>query len=344
MFTKVAPLIACCLALPLAHAKDSGQSTLKVDVEFCEYTLAGGPLAIQVKKPADPTKPVFLFLPGVNRSLLSDHPVAKVLTEAGAGLVTMNFSSHPLSIAGLASDKKPGAVTLESLAQQVSFVRRYVGRRYGLTNLIPVSLSYSGAVSAHLKGFPVVIDLVPLTSSEAQNPKFKTYRQLLRMNPFMTKAMERSLIDGSYRSTWGTEVDEQTEEFGLPPWRRTDMIEGLTHLSRAVEDFSWDKVTPEKNVRRVFVIAALEDEALRRDQVKTLLRLKREGYPITAIVMRDAGHMIFNDQPLTLALVLAAIAVNKTPGEDPFLFMLTPSTGQVESLDGEAAISYLNQL
>jgi len=333
-----------CLAAPLAHAKDSGETTLKVPAEFCEYALGGNKLALQVHKPADSGKPVFLFLPGSNRSLLLDHPVAQVLALAGAGMVTMNYSAHPLSRAGSTpGDPKP--VTAAELAEQVNFIRAYVAKMHGLNNLIPVALSYSGVVSPFLD-FPLIIDLVPMTSADEQNRQLAAYRRSLTagaaINPFAGQAIARGMLDTAYRSVWGSEVDDQIEELGVPESRRAEMIEGMVQLSRAAEGFSWENSPPKKNVRRDFILGANENRALLKHQVQTFLRLQREGYAVRAIVIKEAGHMIFNDQPAALAVVLAAAAVREAQGA--LLTVVTPSTGAVESLDAEAAISYLERL
>ncbi len=133
-------------------------------------------------------KPTFLLMPGVNRGIVLKDPAVAGLIQAGAGVITFNYSVQPLSIAELPARERADleGVTLESLAAETLALAREIGRRHGipLQRVIPVSLSYSGAVSPVLKDFPVVIDMVPLTSFGAFNPQLAAYYSSLKAAEF----------------------------------------------------------------------------------------------------------------------------------------------------------------
>ncbi len=324
------------LSAPLALAKDTDDS--------CQQELLNKALALQIQLPTSPDKPTFLLLPGVNRSMLINDAAIKLLFADGSGVVTMNFKAQPFSIAELPEGQGPAflktPVTMASLAEEVSQMREHLEQKYGLKNIIPVSLSFSGAVSPHLKGFPLVVDVVPMTSMAAFNPDLERMRSLWNMNPFFGRGM----IDQAYRSTWITQVAAISRDFKLPGARRTEMIEGYMSLSHAAEGASWDGVNIDKKITRIFVLAANENASLFKHQVATILRLVKEGYDVRTIIVQEAGHMLFSEQPQMYAHVLHAIAQAKDIKASPSVLLITPSTGALTPMSGALASEFLSKV
>lgn len=337
LYTRM-PLLALALALGVAQ----GQPRAHQAKAACQVALTKPSLALQIHPPSSANKPTYLLLPGVNRSALLTDPESQALFADGSGVVAMNFKAHPFSLAELPADESPAfldqPVTLKSLAQEIEQVRDRLKTEYGIRNVIPVSLSFSGAVSPYLSGFPLVIEVVPMTSTAAFNPTLESFRKLWSLNPFLG----RSVIDQAYRSTWSPQVDRITAEFNLPTVRRAQMIEGYMALTHATEGAAWDDTPLDKKVTRFFVLGINESASLFKHQVTTILRLLSEGHDVHLVLIQEAGHLLFAEQPATYAKVLQNIGRAKTA--KPTVLILTPSTGEETRLNGEPALDYLRKL
>ena len=334
------PLLGLSLTVGIAQGKPRNRDSQAA----CQIALTKPSLALQIHPPTSRDKPTYLLLPGVNRSALLTDPESQALFADGSGVVAMNFQAQPFSLAELPADKSPAflnqPVTLESLAREVEQTHDLLKTEYGIKNVIPVSLSFSGAVSPYLKGFPVVIEVVPMTSTAAFNPTLESFRKLWSMNPFLG----RSVIDQAYRSTWGPQVDSIASEFNLPTTRRAQMIDGYMALTHASEGANWEDVELDKKVKRFFVLGIDESPSLFKHQVTTILRLMNEGYDVHAIIVKEAGHMLFAEQPATYAKILQNIGRLKQAAGQPSVLILTPSTGEETRLKGEAALAYLEKI
>ncbi len=293
----------------------------------------------------------FLLMPGVNRSLLMSEDGAQALAKKGYGVATMNFSVQPFSVNELEKNEIPffmnQSPTLKDLALEVEALAKDLQQQLQAETVIPVSLSYSGAVSPFLKNFPLVIDTVPLTSSAAQNPELEQYRQSLKLgemwNPIFGPGITRSLLDQAYRSKWADQVDSLSKQFNLASDRRSQMIEGYTTLSRATEGFEWDVAQLPAKTRRVFMFAGNEGKGLLEHQVRTFLKVYSADPKSLLFVVKDSGHLIPGDQPESYAGVLDLVAQGKTL-EMGGVVEVDPSTRKSRTFQGAQAQKYLIDL
>jgi pimeloyl-ACP methyl ester carboxylesterase len=327
-----------------AFAKDSSNEQIILPLEHCEVALSGASLALEVHRPASEEQPTFLMIPGLFRALHSHDKAFQLLTASGAGVVSMNFTRQPLSVAGWNDEADPNArVSLEMLTQEVDHVRRLLRER-GLRNIIPVPLSFGAAVSASMTGFDMIVDLVPMTSSDAQSPELQAYRRLLQaaqwFNPVFGQATARIALNQAYQSAWNPTVRVMQQKFQLPPERRGQMVTAGAQLSRAAEGFTWDNVQIEKSIKRVVILAGQEAALMLKHQKQTLARLMSEGYNITAYIIEESDHDIFEDQPETLVKVLLDLDRHRRELE-PALITIKPSTGERVELTGADAIRTL---
>lgn len=270
----------------------------------------GRVLFTQIVKPTRADAVTFLFLPGVNRSVLVEEDTVQALIAKGYGAVTFNFSTQPLSLALLAPIERPyfrdNELTLKDFAEETEALARRLRSDYGMAKIIPVSLSYSGAVSLYLKDFPLVIETAPMTSNAAANPQAEAFRQSVIasqiFNPFFGPTIVRTTMDNVYRANWSQQVSALAQQFGFV--ETPDMVEGYTMMSRAAEAFSWQTAGVEVQGRRVFLVAENEAEALKQDQLKTFDNLDLTN---ELIVIKNSGHVIPFDQPGVYAETLDKI-------------------------------------
>lgn len=310
------------------------------------HKMSGGrQLHVQISKP-DAGKPTFLFLPGVNRSLLLTEPAAQQLIKNGNGVVAFNFSVQPFSLATLGRGEKPAFynddVTLETLAGETESVAKGLAQQYGLKNIIPVSLSYSGAVSRYLKGFSSAIDAVPLSSMAAFSPELAQYRNWLKsgelFNPFFGPTITRNALDQAYRMQWSKQVDAITEQFKLPRDRSSEMVDGYIRLSRATEGFEWKNASD--SMKRTFVLAAKENPVMLRHQIEVIRERLTRNSNESVFIMQESGHVVPADQPVAYAKVLELVASGKNK---PGITLVTPSTGEFKSLGAQESIQLLDK-
>lgn len=293
----------------------------------------------------------FLLLPGVNRSLLLSEAGPQALVKRGYGVVTMNFSVQPFSVNALAGNEVPffmnQSPSLKDLAVEVEALAKDLREQFQTGEVIPVSLSYSGAVSPYLKNFPLVIDTVPLTSGPAQNPQLEQYRQSLKLgelwNPFFGPGITRSLLDQAYRQKWADQVDSISKQFDFSADRRSQMIEGYTTLSRATEGYEWDVKLLPINTRRVFLFAGDESKSLLEHQVATFLKIYSQDAKSLVFIVKKSGHLIPGDQPEFYGSILDVVAQGKTQGMGGVV-EVDPETRQTRNFVGAQATSYLQDL
>ncbi len=209
-----------------------------------------------------------------------------------------------------------------------------------MKKILPVSLSFSGAVSAHLKRFALVVDSVPMTSSQAANPQGEAYRKLListqLFNPFFGQAVTRNSLDLSYREFWRPVVAEQLKEHSIDPSRATNVLEGYLALSRSVEGYEWSTVANSSELRRHFLVGMDESKPLLRSQLEAFLQILNERDDVILFVIESAGHHMHIEQPATTARVLQMIAEDEIPVKAGVL-LLDPSSGKIETFAGRDA-------
>lgn len=266
--------------------------------------------------PAAKDQPTFEFLPGVNRSLSIDEPHVQMLARLGYGIITYDFSTQPLSVAKLGAGVKPyfldskENISLQSLAEETEMIAEQF-RLMGVKNIIPVSLSFSGAVTPYLKGYPLIIETSPMTSTDAAKPEaaanIKKLRALEIFNPIFGPRINRTLIDQGYRQNWTAQVERISKGYDLPKDKAGDMVEGYLTMSRAAENFDWSQVDIPKETKRAFIIGENEAPVLFLSQAQAFLKLSRENKNVTFFLVGAAGHIVPDDQPAAYALILANV-------------------------------------
>jgi pimeloyl-ACP methyl ester carboxylesterase len=274
----------------------------------------------------------------------------QVLAHQGFGGATFNFSTQPFSVSTLNKGESPffrrKNPKLQDLAAEVEAVANLL-REKGFANIIPVSLSYSGAVSAHLKGFPLVLETVPMTSTAATNPQLEKFRQTLKagelFNPIFGPGITRSLLDQAYRKQWTQQTEAITKQFNLPADRKEDMIEGYTSMSRAAEGFDWKDVRLDSKTRRVFVLAGNEAPTLLRNQIQTFQRLMSERNDALMFLVLESGHVVPAEQPIAYASLIRLLVTNKI-GISSGVVIVKPSTGEIQATTGADATKTLEKI
>ena len=296
--------------------------------------------------PAAAGKPTFLFLPGANRGLLLSEPAAQKLIENGNGVVSFDFSVQPRSIATLNAGEVPFSnaqtLTLDALARETEAIAGVIANRFGVRSVLPVSLSYSGAVSRHLRA-DRTIDCVPLTSTDAFSPELASYRRWLRAaevwNPFFGPSITRLSLDTAYRTQWTRQVARLTEQFDLPRGRSADMVTGYTRLSQAAEDFTW--TSEGDRTKRTFVLAGDESPSLFRHQLATVRDRLRSGSGESVFIVQESSHVVPADQPVIYARLLELIESGAAPQG---LTVITPTRGEWRTLPGAQAVAGLEEI
>ncbi len=289
----------------------------------------GRQIRVDIAKP-EAGKPTFLFLPGVNRGLLLEEPAAQELIKKGYGVVGFNFSVQPISIATLPRGEKAGfyreETTLASLAEESHGLARALAAEYGMRELIPVTLSYTGAVSPSLK-FKQIIDSVPLSSMAAFSPELEMYRNWLKagelFNPVFGPGITRASLDTAYRMQWSGQVDGMIKPFSLPRERREEMIDGYIRLSRATEGFEWKNKGD--TARRTFILAAKENPMLLRHQMQVVRERLAANSNESVFLVQESGHIVPAEQPKVYAQILEMVSAGKL---QPGLTIVTPSKGE----------------
>jgi pimeloyl-ACP methyl ester carboxylesterase len=273
-------------------------------------------ISVEVVPPASPDRPLFLLMPGIHRSGRLNDPSSLALIKKGFGVAEVDFSAHPFSIVQLGKGESPSfrrrSPSLQDLANEIDFVAAELTKRFGAQNLIPVSLSYSGAVSPLIQSRALIIETVPMTSERAVNPEGAAFRDQLRagevFNPIFGPTISRNILDQAYRSRWSQQTDAIIQSFGLSRDRRTDIIEGYSALSRASEDAAWKGKALNNAGHRAFILAEGENQKLLVDQLETVKALLVEGKSVSLFVVENSGHIIPVEQPEIYAQLLATIA------------------------------------
>lgn len=287
---------------------------------------------VEYAEPANRALPTLLLLPGVNRAFTGGEVAPQAIARQGLGVATLNFSVQPFSIVRLPEGQRPvfynQDLSLRDFANEVLFVAEFL-KRQGARAVIPVSLSYTGAVSAQLSGFPLIVETVPMTSDAATHPMMEQYRLSLKageiLNPIYGPAITRNLLDTVYRKEWREQTDSLTNEFKLPRSRFEDMVEGYVRLSRAAEGFTWDELPIPTQARRIFILAGEENSILLRHQIQTYFRFAQARPDTAMVVVLETSHVIPALQPVLYAQLLKQMAENQIR---PGVTIFKPSTGQ----------------
>jgi hypothetical protein len=278
-------------------------------VSYIEYS---APTLIRGKK-----LPVLLLAPGVNRGILNGDALITSLTKKGYGIVAMHFSTLPHSVSSLAPNQRPyfdnNDFGIEDYAFELEAVANWARQEFS-REVIPVSLSFSGAPSSLLSSFETIIDLAPMTSLRDARPNVGLYLQTLRtanfFNPFAS-AVIRSAMDQSYYTVWRPKTDSMIQGYGFERDLYSYILEGYMTSSRALEDFEWSvENTPEKTTR-AFFLAENESDSLLSGQTDLLEEYFSKNKSTLCFFIRGADHAISFSHPETTANLIHLIVENK---------------------------------
>lgn len=308
-------------------------------------------ISLELIKPTNPKLPTFLFLPGVNRGLLSDEPSLEILAKEGFGIVTMHFSTQPFSVSELSSDVSPEflskSYSLTELGAEVLALLNELKNKYKLQNIIPVSISYSAAVSSMMPGLPLYIDAAPMTAANAVNPQLEAYRLSLKaaelFNPIYGPALTRSLLDQTYYRTWMGPVDSMVTQYSLNADRKPDMIKGYSVLSRAAEGFFWDLKKTAPTSKRIFILGKKDSEVLLRNQLELVSKALDAKADVLVFLVADAGHIIPSDQPDLYANILNFVTTNDVTNTTG-IFEVSSTESEPKFYTGDAAKTFIQSV
>lgn len=295
--------------------------------------------------------PTLLLLPGVNRSLTETDPVLLQLKEAGFGIAVMDFSAQAFSIATLPKGENShfskNTLSLADLKYEVDTVARFLAETEKVSNLIPITLSYSGMISHLLTNYPIVVDTVPMTSADAANPTLAQFRKNLEIaqmwNPIFGPQIIRSSLDMSYRSVWEKTIDGIVEMFKLPKEKKSDMVDSYVELSRASENFNWPVKEKEDQIQRVFIVAEKEGSSLLKHQLETYLKIRESNEKTLLIVVTNSGHVLPNEKPKLFVEALKIIASIKNKGQSG-VFIIDENSSKPTFLNSAEATSFIENL
>lgn len=343
----MASLLVASFVLAVSPLKSAFAETEKLTMKLANDRI----VAFEFVKPNDPKMPTFLFLPGVNRGMIANDDALEALAQQGFGIVAMNFSVQPFSVDALGKNVRPAfrskSFNLSELGQEADILAAQIKKTFQIQNIIPVSISYSAAVSSTLQNYPLIIDVVPMTSSAAVNPQLETYRATLKAgeiwNPIFGPGITRSLLDQAYFSQWTSQVDAMISTFNLDTSKKSDMIEGYTVLSRAAEGFVWDISKTSKTTKRVFMLAHDDNSNLLKNQLELVSKMLQEGANVLAFVVNKSGHVMPADQPQAYAAIIASVATG-TMKEATGIVEFEPGSSQVKAFKGVEAQKYIQNL
>lgn len=308
-------------------------------------------LAVEIIRAKNPKLPTFLFLPGVNRGLLSNDESVEAITAKGFGAVTFNFSVQPISVSELDKKVRPAfmskSFSLEELSTEVTALSAELKKNYGVKTVVPVSISYSSAVSSTLQEFPFIIDVVPMTSSAAVNPELEAYITTLKageiFNPIFGPSITRSVLDQAYYTKWRDQVDSIVDQFNLNTDHKSEMVEGYTVLSRAGERFEWDLKKTPKETRRVFMFARDDSEGLLKNQLQLFLKAMDATPNALAFIVNDSGHVLPDDQPAAYANILSYLMTSDLKDVSG-IFEVDPGSNKPKLYKGAEAKKFIQNL
>lgn len=275
---------------------------------------------IEYTKPSENKLPVLLLGPGVNRGILGVDRMVSALLKRGYGYVALHFSTLPHSVAALGKDKTPffdeEEFEMKDYAEEMESVGRWAEKEFG-REVIPVTLSFSGAPSSLLKGFKRIIDLAPMVSLKHGKPTLYYYYNNLRVanmfNPFGS-AVIRAAMDQTYLPIWRPKAQQMVNGYNFDSELEDKILEGYMTSSRSLEGFEWEAKNTPDNTLRVFVFAEEEGESLLKGQVEVLKEFFKKNKKTGCFFVRGAEHAISFSHPVTTAKIIDRVVKgsNKT--------------------------------
>lgn len=304
------------LCLPLLTQAELNRSVLTLPGK--DGSLADNRVAyVEYEAPSNENSlPILLLGPGVNRGVLSFDSLLDVVRARGYGFISLHFSTLPHSVAALGADKTPffdeEDFEMEDYAKEFEAVAQWARNEFG-RDVVPVTLSYSGAPSSLLKSFKTIVDLAPMISLKDARPTLYYFYSNLRaaniFNPFGA-AVIRASMDQTYYPVWRPKTEEMIKGFGFNEALEDNILEGYMTSSRALEGFEWEVEETPSETTRYLVLAERESSSLLKGQVNILKEFYEEGKSAGCFFVRGAEHAISFSHPTTTALIIDAIVRN----------------------------------
>ncbi|MCX7675356.1 MAG: hypothetical protein N2Z70_05940 [Bdellovibrionaceae bacterium] len=298
----LAPLISCPLRAGLEDIHSTWVSVEGRKVFLQQHT----------PQPETPEKAFYYLMPGANRGWFHQDPWLLHWTEQEqAHWLSFHWSLQLFSVAQYGESERPPFIespikSLNSLAQETLSTSNTIGQNYSRRYLI--TLSYSGLLSPLLRPFfDCVLDTAPMVDAESLYPDFHRYRRWLEMsfvgNPWLKELWIRPHLDQFYLRHWQPRVKQWIEEYKLPRFHESAMVQGYVILSRLIEDQSWSRLhkTQRPSPRSFYFLALAEKEnpALLKAQLEEVSKIWSKPHPKTLIHwVKEATHAIPSSQPL----------------------------------------------
>ncbi|MCR9202997.1 MAG: hypothetical protein NXH75_00355 [Halobacteriovoraceae bacterium] len=265
---------------------------------------------IEYAKPKNNKLPLLLLGPGVNRGVLSSDKMLSSIRKRGYGFVALHFSTLPHSVAALGKNKTPffdeEEFTMQDYADEMEFVGKWANKKFD-REVLPVTLSFSGAPSSLLKGFKRIIDLAPMVSLKHARPTLHYYYSSLRtanmFNPFGA-AVIRAAMDQTYLPIWRPQAEGMIRGFGFDGELEESILEGYMTSSRTLEGFDWEAKNTPSSTLRAFVFGEQEGESLLEGQVEVLKEFFSKNKKTGCFFVRGAEHAISFSHPVTTAIII----------------------------------------
>lgn len=288
-------------------------------------------------------KPTFFMLPGSIRGMRSTDKMLELIGQDGFGWVSINYSRHPESLVIRSKEDSGRPMTPRKddqmysrgdIIREIEAVRSFVRNQLGVSDIIPVTLSFSGMLSPHFKNEKVMFEMVPMTSTDAAAPEAAAYRQSLEMgrllNPFFGEAAMRMALDEAYRSVWGQRVREYSDRGEIPRSLIREATEAYVELVRTSEgvDLLKSDNPAQGSVRRVFILAENESPALLRHQLERFEQVRRDDSRTLLVMVKNAGHVVTHEQPQVMAEIFKALHERLKDSRGGIL-EANPLTGQI---------------
>lgn len=263
----------------------------------------------------DANKGTLILLPGIFRGLNRTDEFIKTLITKNINFVTIHFSTQPASVANYDAGKKlyfDGGknVTSKGLAAEVETVIDTLKIKKPLI----VTLSYSGSVTQYLnaKKYPVVIETSPIGRFDESEPDsaaaFKAWGDWFTL--FGGGIFVQSAKDAAFRDYWGkvalqyTSSDKRLQS----PESISRMTDGYIGMAKAVEAYDMREQNFATSPHRVFIFGENEEDKRKQIQLEAVEKYKKEtGISAAPIIIKNAGHIVPNDQPAEFVQILEAI-------------------------------------
>jgi pimeloyl-ACP methyl ester carboxylesterase len=269
----------------------------------------------------DANKATLVLLPGIYRGFNRGDKFIQELVKRKINFVTMNFSTQPASVAKYEVGQKTyfdggENVTSKGLANEVELLVDALK----IKKAIIVTLSYSGSVSEYLntEKFPVVIETSPIGRFDESDPdaaaSFKAWEDWFKLFPIWGgDAYIQNAKNIAFRNFWGkTARGYASSDPKLGTEENINrMTDGYVGMAKAVEKYDMRNQNFTTSARRVFIFGENEDGLRKSIQLEAVQKYRdATGIDAKPIIVKNAGHIVPNDQPTDYIDILSAILDN----------------------------------